>query len=91
MNRTTEKLHQFGQSLWLDNITHRLLASGALLSYIQELSNHWSHVEPNHLRSRHQEQQRITMMSSAGSWMKASPGEVLFFDLALERLEAGRR
>jgi transaldolase len=38
MNRTTEKLHEIGQSLWLDNITRGLLASGTLLSYIQELS-----------------------------------------------------
>jgi hypothetical protein len=38
MNRTTEKLHEIGQSIWLDNITHRLLASGTLLSYIRELS-----------------------------------------------------
>jgi transaldolase len=38
MNRTTQKLHDIGQSLWLDNITHRLLASGTLLRYIQELS-----------------------------------------------------
>jgi transaldolase len=38
MNRTTQKLHEIGQSLWLDNITHHLLASGTLLSYIQELS-----------------------------------------------------
>ena len=38
MNRTTQRLHEIGQSLWLDNITHRLLASGTLLSYIRELS-----------------------------------------------------
>jgi transaldolase len=38
MNRTTEKVHEIGQSIWLDNITHRLLASGTLLSYIRELS-----------------------------------------------------
>ncbi len=38
MNRTTEKLHGIGQSIWLDNITHRLLASGKLLGYINELS-----------------------------------------------------
>jgi len=38
MNRTTQRLHEVGQSLWLDNITHRLLSSGTLLSYIQELS-----------------------------------------------------
>jgi len=38
LNRTAERLHRIGQSIWLDNITHRLLASGTLLSYIRELS-----------------------------------------------------
>jgi transaldolase len=38
MNRTTKKLHEIGQSLWLDNITRGLLASGTLERYIHELS-----------------------------------------------------
>jgi transaldolase len=38
MNRTTEKFHEMGQSIWLDNITCGLLASGTLQHYIQELS-----------------------------------------------------
>jgi transaldolase len=38
MNRKTEKLQESGQSISLDNTTHRLLASGALLSHIRELS-----------------------------------------------------
>ena len=36
--RATQKLHDFGQSLWLDNITRELLASGTLQGYIDELS-----------------------------------------------------
>jgi transaldolase len=36
--RATEKLHDMGQSLWLDNITRNLLTSGTLNHYIQELS-----------------------------------------------------
>lgn len=36
--RPTEKLHEQGQSLWLDNITRELLASGTLRRYIDELS-----------------------------------------------------
>jgi len=35
--RATQKLHELGQSLWLDNIT-RLLTSGTLERYIQEFS-----------------------------------------------------
>ena len=34
----TKKLHDLGQSLWLDNITRELLNSGTLKRYIDELS-----------------------------------------------------
>jgi transaldolase len=34
----TQKLHDLGQSLWLDNITRDLLDSGTLARYIDELS-----------------------------------------------------
>lgn len=36
--KPTEKLHELGQSLWLDNITRDLLTSGTLERYIDELS-----------------------------------------------------
>ena len=36
--KATEKLHDLGQSLWLDNITRDLLNSGTLQRYIDELS-----------------------------------------------------
>jgi transaldolase len=36
--KATQKLHDLGQSLWLDNITRDLLTSGALHRYIDELS-----------------------------------------------------
>jgi transaldolase len=36
--KPTEKLHAAGQSLWLDNITRDLLASGTLKRYIDTLS-----------------------------------------------------
>jgi transaldolase len=35
--KPTQKLHQAGQSLWLDNITRELLTTGALRSYIDDL------------------------------------------------------
>ena len=34
----TEQLHDAGQSIWLDNITRALLASGGLQHYITRLS-----------------------------------------------------
>ena len=36
--KATQKLHDLGQSLWLDNITRDLLDRGALQRYIDELS-----------------------------------------------------
>src|SRR4030095_12112674 len=36
--KPTTKLHDIGQSLWLDNITRELLNSGTLKRYIDELS-----------------------------------------------------
>jgi len=36
--KSTQQLHELGQSLWLDNITRELLTSGALRRYIGELS-----------------------------------------------------
>ncbi len=38
MNRNTRQLHDLGQSLWLDNISREILASGTLARYISELS-----------------------------------------------------
>jgi transaldolase len=36
--KPTKKLHDLGQSLWLDNVTRELLNSGTLQRYIDELS-----------------------------------------------------
>ena len=38
MMNATRKLHELGQSLWLDNITRDLLTTGTLQRYIDELS-----------------------------------------------------
>ncbi len=38
MNANTQKLHDLGQSLWLDNITREILDNGTLARYIAELS-----------------------------------------------------
>ena len=54
--KPTQALHGLGQSLWLDNITRELLTSGTLQRYIDGAFGHRAHLEPNDLRSRHQEQ-----------------------------------
>jgi transaldolase len=38
MNANTRKLHDIGQSLWLDNLSRDLLRSGTLAHYIDDLS-----------------------------------------------------
>ena len=36
--KATQKLHDIGQSIWLDNLTRGLLISGTLRDYIQDFS-----------------------------------------------------
>ena len=85
MNRTTEKLHDIGQSIWLDNITHRLLASGTLLSYIRELSVTGLTSNPtifdHAIKNSNDYDDVIRRKLDEGK-----SGEVLFFELALEDL-----
>jgi transaldolase len=38
MTKSTQQLHELGQSLWLDNITRELIDRGRLKNYIDELS-----------------------------------------------------
>jgi transaldolase len=38
MNRNTQQLHHQGVSLWLDNITRKMLDNGVLANYINDLS-----------------------------------------------------
>ena len=36
--KATRQLHEFGQSLWLDNITRVLLTSGTLSRYLRDFA-----------------------------------------------------
>jgi transaldolase len=85
MNLTTQKLHEIGQSIWLDNITHRLLASGTLLSYIRDLSVTGLTSNPtifdHAIKSSNDYDDIIRRKLDEGK-----SGEVLFFELALEDL-----
>ena len=38
MNANTRKLHELGQSLWIDNITRQMLDDGTMRRYIDEMS-----------------------------------------------------
>ncbi len=83
--KATERLHNLGQSLWLDNITRDLLTSGTLKRYIDELSVTGLTSNPTifdhavaHSASYDAE---IRELVAAGK-----SGEDLFFQLAIEDL-----
>lgn len=83
--RATEKLHDLGQSLWLDNITRDLLTSGTLRRYIEDFSITGLTSNPtifyNAINNSHNYDDAIRQKLKAG---KSS--EALFFELALEDL-----
>jgi transaldolase len=83
--KATRKLHDLGQSLWLDNITRELLDGGALERYIAELSVTGLTSNPtifdHAIRSSRAYDAAIRAKLGAGL-----SGEALFFELALEDL-----
>jgi len=83
--KPTKKLHDFGQSLWLDNITRELLNSGTLERYIDDFSvtgltsnpTIFDHAIKN--SASYDEEIR-------GKGLAIKNAEDLFFELALEDL-----
>ena len=83
--KTTQKLHEIGQSLWLDNITRGLLASGTLQGYIEELSITGLTSNPtifdHAIKNSHDYDDATSQKIKEGK-----SGEALFFELAIEDL-----
>ena len=81
----TQKLHDIGQSLWLDTITRDLLESGTLKRYIDEFSITGLTSNPTifdqAIAKSDAYDQSIRKLSARGK-----AGEALLFDLALEDL-----
>jgi transaldolase len=85
--KATLKLHEMGQSLWLDNITRGLLTEGTLRHYIQDFSvtgltsnpSIFDHAIANSKDYDDAIRQKVKERKS---------GEALFFELALEDLVA---
>jgi transaldolase len=81
--KATQKLHELGQSLWLDNITRDLLASGTLRRYIDELSV--TGLTSNPTIFDHAIKNSSSYDAAIRKRVKAAKSpEQLFFDLALE-------
>jgi transaldolase len=83
--KTTQKLHEIGQSLWLDNITRGLLASGTLLSYIRDLSITGLTSNPTIFDHAIKNSQDYDGAISQ-KLKEGKSGEALFFELAMEDL-----
>jgi transaldolase len=85
--KATQKLHDLGQSLWLDNITRELLTSGTLKRYIDELSVTGLTSNPtifDHAISKSTAYDvEIRALKKTGI-----PSEDLFFKLAIADLQA---
>ena len=79
------KLHELGQSLWLDNITRGLLASGTLRRYVDELSITGLTSNPTIFDSAIKNSSDYDA-SIRGKLKDGKTGEALFFELALEDL-----
>jgi transaldolase len=83
--KATQKLHEIGQSLWLDNITRGLLTSGTLRCYIQEFAITGLTSNPtifdHAIKNSHDYDDAIRQKVKEGTL-----GEGLFFELALEDL-----
>ena len=83
--KATQKLHELGQSIWLDNITRDLLTSGTLKRYIEDLSLTGLTSNPTIF------DQAIKNSSGYDSAIRdklkaGKSGETLFFELAIEDL-----
>jgi transaldolase len=83
--RPTGKLHDLGQSLWLDNVTRELLNSGTLQRYIDDLSVTGLTSNPtifdHAIRNSAAYDEDIARRAPS-----AKSGEQLFFELALADL-----
>jgi transaldolase len=83
--KTTQQLHNLGQSLWLDNITRDLLNNGTLERYIAELAITGLTSNPtifdHAIKNSSSYDRAIRDYASKGK-----SGEELFFELALEDL-----
>jgi transaldolase len=91
--KATARLHELGQSLWLDNITRTMLADGTLKGYIDELSVTGLTSNPTIFEKAisggdiYDEQiAEVSAAAAAGEGVGANSDERVFFELALADL-----
>ena len=83
--KPTQKLHDAGQSIWLDHITRGLLDTGKLQQYVNELSVTGLTSNPTifNLAIRNSGGYDVAIRRKVAA---GASGEALFFDLAIEDL-----
>src|SRR5712671_7986732 len=81
--KATQKLHDLGQSIWLDNITRELLTSGTLKRYIDELSVTGLTSNPT-IFDHAIKNSTAYDAAIRDKLQQGKSGEALFFELALE-------
>jgi transaldolase len=83
--KPTQKLHDLGQSLWLDHITRGLLSSGTLRRYIDEFSVTGLTSNPTifdlAIKNSRDYDEDVRRKANEGK-----PAEALFFELAVDDL-----
>ena len=83
--KATQKLHDLGQSLWLDNITRELLETGTLARYIADLSVTGLTSNPTIFDHAIKNSAAYDTAIRA-ALAQGKSGEALFFELALDDL-----
>jgi transaldolase len=91
--KATARLHELGQSLWLDNITRTMLGDGTLKGYIEELSVTGLTSNPTifdkaiSAGDTYDEQiAEVSQAADAGEGVGENADERVFFELALADL-----
>jgi transaldolase len=91
--KATARLHELGQSLWLDNITREMLGDGTLQGYIDELSVTGLTSNPSIFEkaisggdSYDEQIAEVSAAAEAGEGAGANADERVFFELALADL-----
>src|SRR6185295_7536399 len=83
--KTTQRLHDLGQRLWLDNITRGLLTSGTLARYIEEFSVTGLTSNPT-IFDKAIKDAGLYDAAIRRKTAEGKSGEALFLELALEDL-----
>jgi transaldolase len=91
--KPTQRLHDLGQSLWLDNITRQMLREGVLEGYIRDLSVTGLTSNPTIFDkaisggdSYDEQIAEVAPKAAAGEGVGADENEKIFFELAIADL-----